>query len=243
MGHPAFKIFSEDGNGDPGRAQIYEFFQTKPNPASLILCRMSHGLPGIIEEKRGMGRSMLVSFSADTSWTSWPIKPTFLPFIHQALISMVTGNDLRIGSIKPGTPISMSLNGKNIEKIFVTLPDNKKMELPLKSENSGIVHFSTRETQQSGFYKIDLIGKKSQTAGFAVNPPPEESKLKRLSIRSIPRFITLTHKPGARKTVGDKVNFLRNGFEMGRHLLWLLLLLALAETIFANIKPQKKVDH
>jgi hypothetical protein len=137
----------------------------------------------------------------------------------------------------------MSLNGKNIEKIFVTLPDNKKMELPLKSENSGIVHFSTRETQQSGFYKIDLIGKKSQTAGFAVNPPPEESKLKRLSIRSIPRFITLTHKPGARKTVGDKVNFLRNGFEMGRHLLWLLLLLALAETIFANIKPQKKVDH
>ena len=113
VGHPAFSVFASDGAGDPGRAQIFEFFQVRPNPTALLLTRMSHGLPGIVEEKRGRGRSMLVTFSADTSWTNWPVRPTWLPFLHQTLIAMITANELAIGSTRPGMPVSATVTGSD----------------------------------------------------------------------------------------------------------------------------------
>ena len=241
FGHPSFQIFQQDGNGDPGRAQVFEFFQVKPNPAAMILCRMSHGLPGIIEERRGLGKSMMVCFSADTSWTNWPVRPTFLPFLHQAVISMLTSNDLNIGSLRPGMPVSMNLRNDGIKQIKLIQPDKKSVDLPINNRGGGMIHFSTQQTKAKGFYKLELLGKRDRESGFCVNSPASESNLKRINIRKIPRFVSLTHKVGSRKSVKDKVNLLKNGRDYGRFLLWLLLILIMIETWFANIPVRKRV--
>ncbi|MGM0600197.1 MAG: BatA domain-containing protein [Candidatus Rifleibacteriota bacterium] len=240
FGHPAFAIFNEEGNGDPSRAHIYEFFQVKPNPDALTLCRMSHGLPGIVEEKRGQGRSMLITFPADTSWSDWPLKPTWLPFLHQTIIAMVTSQELEIGNIKPGMPIAATIKNKAAQDISMLLPDQKEIAINTSETSSGLTHFSSRETNQNGYYLIKA-GNEVLT-GFAVNPPPTESNLKRINLRKIPRFISMNIDT-SKTTVKEKVSLLREGYDLSRAALWLLLAILLTECWFANRKTLSRVRN
>lgn len=240
FGHPAFSLFSRDGNGDPGRASVFEFFQVRPNPAALLLSRMSHGLPGIVEEKRGQGRSMLVTFNADTSWSDWPLKPTWLPFLHQALISMVTARDLNLGSVRPGMPVAATLNRTQAKKITMRLPDQKEVSVSTSENGSGLLHFTSRETDQPGYYQ--LFADDQLITAFAVNPPPEESRLDRINLREVPRFIPLKTEVGKGHGVKEKVSVLRDGYDLGRLALWLLILVMLAECWFANRKSSNRVE-
>ncbi|MBQ3644901.1 MAG: BatA and WFA domain-containing protein [Candidatus Riflebacteria bacterium] len=241
IGHPAFSIFGKDGNGDPSRAKIYEFFQVRPNPTAMLLCRMSHGLPGIIEEKRGRGRSLLVTFTADNKWSDWPIKPTWLPFLHQALIAMVTANDLTINGARPGMPISATITANKEEKVILKHPDGKQESIDNLTAGKGIIHFTTRNTELPGYYEL-IVGNKLISA-FAVNPPPEESYLARINLRKIPRFIPLEQEVGKGKTVKEKVTILRDGYDMSGLAIWLLIILALVESFFANKPIEKKAPN
>jgi len=152
---------------------------------------------------------------------------------------MLTGNDLHIGNLLPGSPISMTLKQSGISKIVMTLPDGSDISVPIKKQGTGIIHFSTNKTNQAGFYKLYIKGKRRTDVGFAVNPPPEESDLRRINLRKIPRFIVLTHKAGSRKTIGKNAKVLQTGFELGMPFLWVLLLLSLVEALFANIPIRK----
>ena len=241
LGHPAFSIFGKDGNGDPSRAKIYEFFQVRPNPTAMLLCRMSHGLPGIIEEKRGRGRSMLVTFTSDNKWSDWPIKPTWLPFLHQSIIAMVTANDLTINSARPGMPITATIATNKEDKIILKRPDGSNQEIEGTSLSKGLLHFTTKNTELSGYYEL-VVGNKLISA-FAVNPPPEESRLTRINLRKIPRFIPLEQEVGKGKSVKEKVTILRDGYDLSGLAIWLLIILALVEGFFANKPIEKKVNN
>lgn len=240
FGHPAFALFSRDGNGDPGRAQVYEFFQVRPNPAALLLSRLSHGLPAVVEEKRGQGRTLLVTFNADTSWSDWPLKPTWLPFLHQMLIAMVTAQDLNIGTIRPGMPVSATLSHNQGAKIAMKLPDAKVVSLNTSQTGAGLLHFTSRETDQTGYYQISSDNK--VITAFAVNPPPEESRLKRMNLRQVPRFIPLKTEVGTGRGVKEKVSLLRDGYDLSRGAMWLLLLVLIIECWFANRKSSNRVE-
>ena len=241
LGHPAFSIFGKDGNGDPSRAKIYEFFQVRPNPTAMLLCRMSHGLPGIIEEKRGRGRSMLVTFTSDNKWSDWPIKPTWLPFLHQAIIAMVTANDLTINSSRPGMPITATITTNQEDKIILKRPDGSKQVIEGTMLSKGILHFTTNNTELPGYYEL-VVGNKLVSA-FAVNPPSDESRLTRINLRKIPRFIPLEQEVGKGKSVKEKITILRDGYDLSGLAIWLLIILALVEGFFANKPIEKKVNN
>lgn len=235
LGHPAFKLFSGEDNGDPGRARIFEFFQVEPNPQALVLAKLSHGLPAVIEEPRGQGRVLLVTFPADTSWSDWPLKPTFLPFLHQSVLSMIGRGGLARDDLQPGSPVSMLLREEGLTKVTLHGPDGKSRDLPIRREGPGMINVSTTETEDVGFYRIVCEWKdRSQKVGFAVNPPADESDLERFPTSRIPRFITLKAKPGAGEKLGEKVVLVREGREVGMHLLWALLLIAFGELFLAN---------
>ena len=241
-GHPAFRIFASDGNGDPGRAQIFEFFQVRPNPTAFLLCRMSHGLPGIVEEKRGRGRSLLITFTADVSWSNWPLKATWLPFLHQSLIAMITANDVDIGTIRPGMPVSATINADAARQITMTMPNGEEKSIATQLKAQGLIHFNTRDTDQTGYYQIKTNGGATVTSAFAVNPPPEESRLERINLRRIPRFIPLAHDPGRGSSVREKVSLLRDGYDLSGAALLALLLLAVFESWFANLPAAKRAE-
>lgn len=234
-GHPAFRPFEADGAGDPGRAPVYEFYQVQPNPSALVLARMSHGLPGIIEERRGQGRSLLVTFTADTSWTTWPLKPTFLPFVHSSVMGMLTRQGLNTDSVSPGTPLSLTLSEEGLKRVTLTPPTGAAQEIAIRRENSeGLLHLTLPQTDQAGFYRLRLEGSTVREEAFAVNPPSGESNLERIPDKRIVRFIKLEHQAGSKQSLGRQVIAVREGRDISLPLLWALLLTVLAESFLAN---------
>ncbi|MBI3038303.1 hypothetical protein HYY75_04505, partial [bacterium] len=143
LGHPAFKLFNQEGNGDPGKVRIFEFYQMEANNSAFVLGRLSHGLPAIIEERRGEGRVMLISFTADTQWSDWPLKPTLLPFLHQVVLGMLGKHGLGCDSLLPGIPVSVVLREKGLSKVVLQPPSGQAQELPIRREGSGLLNFST----------------------------------------------------------------------------------------------------
>ncbi len=254
FGHPAFKLFVNEGNGDPGRAQIYEYYQMEGSPTAMAIARMSHGLPAIVEEKRGQGRVLLVSLTADTEWSNWPLKTTFLPFIHQTVLGMIGKQGFPADSILPGTPVSMVLREEGLKRVVLSSPKGTKIELPLSREKGGFLHFSTTETEDTGFYQMVFErvapkhspgapqgegAGKTTTEAFAVNFPPEEGYLERIDPTKIPRFIPIAQQPGSKQSLGDKITLAREGRELAIPFLWALLLIAFAETLLANVPLAK----
>ncbi|MBF0499088.1 MAG: BatA domain-containing protein [Candidatus Riflebacteria bacterium] len=242
VGHPSFRLFTNEENGDPGRAHIFEFFQVEPNPRALVLAKLSHGLPAIVEEPRGQGRVVLITFPLDVSWSDWPLKPTFLPFLHQTLFGLISRGGLPADSYLPGSPISMMLREEGLKKVTLTLPDGHLRDMPIRHEGPGLITVSTTDTDQAGFYQLvcewsDHIWKQ----GFAVNPPAEESDMERMPTSEIPRFITLKQRPGIGEKLGEKVTLVREGREVGVPLLWALFILAFSEFLFANRPSSRAV--
>ncbi len=238
VGHPAFRLFSAEENGDPGRAQIFEFFETEPNSSAMILARLSHGLPAIVEERRGQGRVVLVTFNADNSWSDWPLKPTFLPFLHQTLFGLISKAGLSRDSVVPGTPVLLSLRSLGLKRVVLTAPDGKSQEFSPPADNGPIAHFSFTGTEEAGVYKVSIEQNgETRIEAFTVNPPAEESDLQRFDLNKIPRFIPLQPQPGEKEKLGDRIALVREGRELAGTFLLLLLLLALIETFLANRAP------
>jgi hypothetical protein len=204
---------------------------------------MSHGLPGIVEERRGRGRSLLITFAADTSWSNWPVKATWLPFLHQGLIAMITGNELNFAVIRPGMPVSATFDAQEARQITLQTPDGQSKNIVVQQAAQGLVHFTTRDTEQPGYHEISVTnGQKKVIGAFAVNPPADESRLERMNLRQIPRFIPLTSESGRGATVGEKVSRLRDGYDLGMAALLALLILSVAESWFANLPDKKKAE-
>ena len=81
-----------------------------------------------------------------------------------------------------------------------------------KTVSNGILHFTTRNTDLQGYYELSVDNK--IVSAFAVNPPEEESRLERINLRKIPRFIPLEQEVGKGTTVKEKVTLLRDGYDM-----------------------------
>lgn len=235
FGHPAFHLFQQEGNGDPGRVQIHEYYQIEANSSALVLARMNHGLPAILEEARGQGRTMLIAFTADREWTNWPLKPTFLPFLQQSALGMISKQGLPVQTVLPGTPVSIVRKQQGLKRVLLHPPKGAPRELPIKTEGEGLLHLSTTETDEVGFYRLEFVSDTgTQVEAFSVNPPPEEGNLEPIPINTIPRFIPIDSRPGARETFGDKISTVREGRELASGFFWALVLILLAETVLAN---------
>jgi len=240
LGHPALRLFQAADNGDLSRARIFEFYQMEANPSALVLARLSHGLPAVVEETRGQGRIMVVAFAADLSWSDWPLKPTFLPFLHQAVLGMIGRSGATGETLFPGSPVRLTLREEGLQKVRLTHPDGKAEEIPIRREGPGLIQLSTTNTEQVGFYRLDIEWKdRTAVEGFAVNSPPDESDLERFPVTRIPRFVSLQARQGRRENFGEKVTMVREGREAALPLLWILLAAALVETILANRPPTR----
>jgi len=239
FGHPAFKVFGGEGNGDLGRAKIFEFYQVEPGPGTAVLARFSQGLPALLEERRGEGRIVLVPTSADTRWTDWPLKPTFLPFVHQLLLGMLADRLLASDDVTPGTPVSMVIRSQDLTKARLFTPDGKVADLPAARQGGGLTHLTVSQTNDPGCYRLELErARGKRTIAFTVNPPAIEGDLTRFDLRNVPRFHTFTDKPGQAGAVGEQVELVQQGRDISTPLLWLLFVFVLIESLFANIAPR-----
>jgi hypothetical protein len=139
--------------------------------------------PLIVEWPRHRGRVVLVTSTVNTDWASWPIAPSFPPFVQELFRFALSQPPRR--TLTVAEPIEELLPSSiPAGDVVVETPDGRKETVVLRAEPSATV-FRFEDTDHSGLYRVRIAGMSSDLE-FAVNVPTTgpgggESDLRRLA--------------------------------------------------------------
>ena len=86
--HPALRIFTGDAREGLLGTRVFRYVLTRPadarkGDAPHVLAAYDDGAPALVEARRGQGRVVLFTSTADRDWTDWPIRTSFLPAMQR----------------------------------------------------------------------------------------------------------------------------------------------------------------
>jgi hypothetical protein len=115
------------------------------------------------------GRVVLLTSTVNTDWNSWPLSPSFLPFMQELLRFAVAGR-LREQAAVVGDILEEFLPASSAGlAVKVHTPDERTVDAQTQPyEDAALLRFT--ETDQSGVYRA-LFGQHPQEYLFAVNVP------------------------------------------------------------------------
>jgi len=232
FGHPIFKLFADAANGDPGSARFFQYYATSPanSPAVSTLAAFDDGQPALLEKAFGKGKVLLWTTGLDAQWSDLPLKPIFLPLLHQ-VAAYLARPTVKIESLMIGQPIFLE-GFEETQPVEVVLPDGSQQELPAASTS-----FSA--TKQAGIYRFRQRGRE---ISFAVNLDRRESDPRALSPADFLARLTQSHE--AAQVAGVFGNDEADELDRERaQKLWRLALLALLIILFAEGWLAKKTPR
>ena len=147
-GHPALKPFREEMLRGQGGPNFFATRSLKLREGARVAMRFEDGSPAMVEREVGMGRVILFNGSAyDLDRTDLPLKPLFLPLIHQLALYLcrpsgplelgvgeagklsMSGSAARISSVsdpKGFAPITLPVEGA-VSYTHLTLPTTERV--------------------------------------------------------------------------------------------------------------------
>lgn len=93
LAHPLFAPFRSLRGGDFGSVRIYGYRRLRAAPEARVLARVDDGAPLLLERIVGAGRIYVWASSVDVAWTDLPLRPVFLPLMHQLVQAGRTDGD------------------------------------------------------------------------------------------------------------------------------------------------------
>jgi len=194
--HPIFRIFDEKDAADTLRSpETYSAFPMVPKSNAKIVASFDRNIPAIIEmvsEKRN--KVILFNSSPDPEVTDLPLKPVFLPLIHQTLLYMVSDDDNRNIQIGDSYIKNIYENAANPEIILPSQSGlaGKEQAITIKPEFTNLEQGIGKQVKYAsadyaGIYKLRYMSENTMRQDyFAVNlNTKEESDLKSLSDEEI----------------------------------------------------------
>ncbi len=210
LGHPALSVFRGEAREGLVGVRTFRYVLAKPagpspsgarpstpgprggpyargeRGAVRVLASFDDGAPALLEARRGKGRVLLFTSSADRDWTDWPIRTSFLPAFQRFAGWLAGGlDDRREPPGKVGEPRTIRLeDGEELAALIG--PDGRerrRSELEragLKEEGSGL-RFTPRE---AGLWQVKVSAGGAERVeprlAFAVAFDSRESDTRRL---------------------------------------------------------------
>ncbi|MBC7350736.1 MAG: hypothetical protein H5U08_00105, partial [Thermogutta sp.] len=243
--HPIVRILAgwEEGGLTHVPVRNYLRFQRTDSVPCEIVARYSNGDPLIVTWEYGLGRGVLVTTSADTSWTSLPLWPIWVPLIQEIKAWVLSGG-LSARTLVCGQPLSLSMALRNVsEAPTIVLTDAEGKSRRERAELvDGAWQWKYTQTDWAGVYKIEIANANNQTRQvplFSVNTPLEEADLRSQGWEEIVQ----KGLPGARMVSAELVNQILespvqhgsgSGNTLSRILLLSLLALVIVEIVIAH---------
>lgn len=178
--HPLFSPFQTDQFGDLTEIGFNLYRQLRiPNAVPLAFSTL--GDPLIFEVNQYQGRMLVFAFSFERNETTWPIHPSFVPFLDMCL-SYARGKPAMTTAYEPGASVVWKLqSAASPDKITVSRLDPES--LSDASLKQAAIKVEIVEGQagfqlpgQSGHYAV-REGNQRIDAILNVNPSPLESDL------------------------------------------------------------------
>lgn len=237
LDHPALQRFKGAQDVDLTTAEFTRYHKLAPKEGDKtvrVMARFSNGDPALIEKQFGLGRLILVASTANTEWNSLPVKPVFLPLIHQLVAHLASGADgTRNGTV--GQPVTRPLPIADAgQPIMITDPAGAKTTLRSTVDERGAL-VTLEEPRRAGFYQV-AVASRSQDA-FAVNRDTAESNLAAADENTLKRLIPVSQWTwiGFNEDLFAALSRSRMGIELWRHLLLAALGLMVLETMLAQL--------
>ena len=179
--HPIVRAFQGTPGSGLETVLTFQYFQaTVPYEShSRVAMRFDSGDPAIVDLPVGQGRCILVTTSVDVKWSSWPLSPSYVPFMHELILYVVSGRS-RERQVLVGEPLTRSFSSQAFDMpVTLKRPDGTKQPVRL-TESQEVAHIVYESTDRSGFYEVTLGSPLNRTEVFAVNVDPRESDLRKL---------------------------------------------------------------
>jgi len=257
--HPLPRYFEERKDAthlDGPLIPFYMYQRLGPIPEDMPGVRVSFRYtdsersPAVIDNAYGEGRVLWVTSTADQEWNELSAWPDFVVFLYESISYLtrfgLTSSNLGIGeTFRKTYPVSRYASevmllapeaeaqelerARNMRKVMKGLPGGNEFE---------IVH---EETDVPGLYRLDLLRPNSPgadtTEHFAVNVSTEESNLDSMKDDDFQaayesfRYRAFDATERLRAVRGEEE--LLAGRELWKHFVWIVLGLAVAETVLA----------
>ncbi len=186
--HPALSVFTGDAREGLLGVRTFRYVLAKPGrgPAPKVLASFDDGAPALIEARRGKGRVLLFTSSADRDWTDWPIRTSFLPAMQRFAGWLAGGlDDRREATAAVGAPHAIRLEeGETL--VALVGPDGRERRGP-ELARAGLED-GAREPRftpsEPGLWQVKVAAGGQQRTeprlAFAAGLDPRESDTRRL---------------------------------------------------------------
>ena len=205
--------------------RFYQAAHVKVEGASKVLARLSDGAPLLIETPVGEGRVLTFASTLDNIANDFPLHPNFVPFIERSA-SYLGGAVDRPSSALVGSAVELR-SAKSAAAVEVNGPDGKPVMSLAQAAAARTYAFPTE-----GFYEIKRVGAKPEL--YAVNPDRRESDLEALPQETIDLWKNTGKTDAGAATPGSEQAQRENTWSPWRWILFLLLLVVVAETLVGN---------
>ena len=194
--HPALSVFTGDAREGLLGVRTFRYVLAKPAGArraeeaqagAHVLARFDDGAPALVEGRRGQGRVLLFTSTADRDWTDWPIRTSFLPAMQRFAAWLAGGlDDRRDAPVMVGGSRALALDeGERL--VALVGPDGRergRAELEragLAERPDGVLAFSPPEP---GLWQVKVRAggqeRLEPRLAFSVGADPRESDTRRL---------------------------------------------------------------
>ena len=183
----------------------------------------------------GLGRVFMYALSADRRWSTFPLSPLFLPLNHQMVqFGAGLGREPLYRWTSHALLLSDVLTGLR-EQARLVDPDGKPVALRREREGARTLVYAD-ELNNPGVYSIEPSAEERLQPALAVNVDRIESDLTPLPEREIAgrTGFRTTFLARDREDLLRQIDEHRRGRPLGEPLLWLALVLAVAEVALAN---------
>ncbi len=229
FGHPVFEPFRTPRSGDFAAARIYGYRTVKPGTGVDVLARFDGGAPALLERRVGAGRVLLWASTLDLAWSDLPLKPVYLPFVHQALRHLAAYAEpapwLTVGQVldaSAGTPAQPA-------STVVLTPSGRRVGV--EEEGAEVL-----ELTEQGFYELRNRTGDAVSTVVASNVDTGESDLTPMDPKEI---VAATATPPGEERQGASGQALTpEAQERSQRLWWYLLCIGIlllgADTVISN---------
>lgn len=235
--HPLLKnIFEEKTKTQIESPEIFCYFKTFSGSSGKNIISLADNSSFLSEHNVGKGKVLLYSSAPILSWNTFPMKAFFAPLMAKSLLyCSIKGN--RDSSIVCGKDALADISNSVSQQIKVTTPSNLDdyFSTDSLSNKKYLPYLNTNET---GTYKV-LSGNKLLDY-FSVNHDPRESVLESASEAEFEDYLNQIGYEGKFISLSTETDYLKEvyqsrfGTELWKYFLFIVLFLAIAESLLAR---------
>ncbi len=156
MSHPVFELFAKPLSGDLTVPRFTGAFKldTAECKEAKVLAKFDNGLIAVVEREFGEGKCVLIASTAGTTWTNFPKRMVYLPFVQQLVKYLSARKSTELAQFKVGEPVPVPRDLlSQASALVVKGPDGKEHKIEVARGDVTVIY----GVDKPGRHTVDAV--------------------------------------------------------------------------------------